>query len=215
MMAFAPPHLSQSTSAGQPMTPGRNTTPTVFPWMRTFGYDDPTLLPTTFTSQTTSGTLVIDARHGHANINELRRLSGLTWDQLARLFRINRRSLHFWASGKAMAPTNEEHLQRLLAVIHKIDQGTASINRALLLAAGDNGVIPFDLLATRKYEEAVSLIGAVNTAARAVLPSLSETAKAARMPRAPEEMIGALQDSVHQKNGTIRAAKSLRVKRDR
>ncbi len=56
-------------------------------------------------------------------------------------------------------------------------------------------------------------MGEINTNnVRVVLPSLSETAKAARMPRAPEEMVGALQDSVHQKSGTIRAAKSLRIK---
>ena len=33
-------------------------------------------------------------------VSELRRISGLTWEQLAWLFGVSRRSVHFWASGK-------------------------------------------------------------------------------------------------------------------
>ena len=82
-----------------------------------------------------------------AVIGELRRLSGLTWDQLARLFGVSRRSVHFWASGKPMAPSNEEHLRRLLAVVRKVDRGSARANRAILLGADEDGISLFDLLA--------------------------------------------------------------------
>jgi len=98
--------------------------------------------------QTTAGASVLLAEPAAAAIGELRRLSGFTWDQLARLFNVSRRSLHFWASGKPMAPSNEEHLQRLLAVFRKIDRGSASANRTALLGVREDGSLPFDLLAT-------------------------------------------------------------------
>ena len=49
--------------------------------------------------RTTAGGLISVAVPAGTAIGELRRLSGLTWDQLARLFNVSRRSLHFWASG--------------------------------------------------------------------------------------------------------------------
>src|SRR4051812_580671 len=56
---------------------------------------------------TSAGHSVLLAPSAGAAIAELRRLTGFTWDQLARLFHVSRRSLHFWASGKIMTPANE------------------------------------------------------------------------------------------------------------
>ncbi len=97
-----------------------------------------------------------------AAISEVRRLSGLTWEQLAQLFGVSRRALHFWASGKPLSAQNAEHLQRLLAVLQRVDRGSASANRAALLAP-IKGVHPFDLLARHDYEDAVQLVGASPT----------------------------------------------------
>lgn len=164
--------------------------------------------------QTTSGAVVPTARTAGAAIGELRRLSGLTWDQLARIFRVSRGSLHFWASGKPMAPSHEEHLQRVLAAVRTIDRGSASANRTALLGACENGSIPLDLLVAGDYERFVSLLGR-GEARRVVAPNLSKEARAARAPRAPEELVGALQDRVHREFGALRAAKSVRVRSDR
>jgi DNA-binding transcriptional regulator YiaG len=91
---------------------------------------------------TSAGAPVAIAGRAGSAIAELRRLSGLTWDQLARLFDVSRRSLHFWASGKAMTPSNEEHLQRVLGAVRKIDRGSAGANREALLAARGDGTVP-------------------------------------------------------------------------
>jgi DNA-binding transcriptional regulator YiaG len=131
--------------------------------------------------QTTAGASISVAAPAGAAIGELRRLSGFTWDQLARLFNVSRRSLHFWASGKPMASSNEEHLQRL----------------------------PFDLLAAGHYERVLSLLGP-GEARRVSPPKLSAEAHAARAARPPEELVGALQDRIHRDGGTARAAKSVR-----
>ena len=162
---------------------------------------------------TTSGKPVAGIQSGAA-IAELRRLSGLTWDQLARLFSVSRRALHFWASGKPMMPTNEEHLQRLLSVLRKIDRGSASANRRELLAAREDSAIALDLLQERQYDAVVSLISTTTAVTRISTPKLAPQALALRTPPPPEKLIDALQDRIHQDLGTVRIAKSVRVKRD-
>jgi DNA-binding transcriptional regulator YiaG len=162
-------------------------------------------------AQTTSGLSVPLGERPGAAIAELRRLSGLTWDQLARLFRVSRRSLHFWASGKAMMPTNEEHLQRLVAVLRKVNCGSGSTNRAMLLTPRDDGTIPFDLLEEGRYEQVVSVLGHGQSVPR-LMPRLSDETKAARAPRPPEELVGALQDQIHRETRVGRAAKSVKVR---
>jgi DNA-binding transcriptional regulator YiaG len=162
--------------------------------------------------QTTAGARVEALQPAGAAIGELRRLSGLTWDQLARVFGVSRRSLHFWASGKPMAPSNEEHLQRVLAVVKKIDRGTASANRAALLGGREDGSLPLDLLVAKDYERVRSLLGE-GDARRVQLTKLSKEARAARAPRPPEELVGALQDRIHPTSGRLRAAKAIAIPR--
>jgi DNA-binding transcriptional regulator YiaG len=159
-------------------------------------------------AQTTAGTSIIIAERAGAAIAELRRLSGFTWDQLARLFNVSRRSLHFWASGKAMTPSNEEHLQRLLGVIRRIDRGSAKANRAALLAVRADGTLPFDLLAAEQYERVLAVLGR-GESSRPQVPKLSAEALATRAPRAPEDLVGALQDRVHAASGRLLAAKAI------
>jgi hypothetical protein len=160
--------------------------------------------------QTTAGAPVpLVAASAGAVIGELRRLSGLTWDQLARLLGVSRRSVHFWASGKPMAPSNEEHLRCLLAVVRKVDRGSARVNRAILLGAGEDGISPFDLLVAGGHERVFSLLGS-GEGYRTSPPKISEDARTLRAPQRPEELVGALQDRIHRNEGTARVAKSVR-----
>jgi transcriptional regulator with XRE-family HTH domain len=131
-------------------------------------------------------------------IYELRRLSGLTWDQLARLFNVSRRSLHFWASGKPLNSDNQEHLQRLLSVLRKIDRGSAAENRIALLQPTPDGLLPIDLLAGARYDEVVAALGIAPARRKQItLIPLSAEAQAARKPVPPERLTGALHDNVH------------------
>ncbi|MCG5053852.1 MAG: helix-turn-helix domain-containing protein [Myxococcales bacterium] len=158
--------------------------------------------------RTTTGDLLPSAQPAGAAIGELRRLSGLTWDQLARMFNVSRRSLHFWASGKPMTPSNEENLHRVLAVLRKIDRGSASANRTALLGVHEDGSIPFDLLVEGDYERVFSLLG-TGGGRRVSPPKLDKAARAARAPRPPEELVGALQDRIHPTSGRLLAAKPV------
>ena len=161
--------------------------------------------------QTSAGTSVDVAFRSAAAIGELRRLSGLTWDQLARLFNVSRRSLHFWASGKPMASSNEEHLQRVLAVMRVVDHGSATINRTLLLGAGKDGSLPIDLLAAGDFEKVVSLLGS-GEAHRLSRPNVTNVTRISRSSASPDELVDALQDRIHRDEGKTRAAKSVRFR---
>jgi DNA-binding transcriptional regulator YiaG len=161
---------------------------------------------------TTAGATVATESKAGAQIGELRRLTGFTWDQLAHLFGLSRRSLHFWASGKPMASSNEEHLLRLLATVRRLDRGSALENRRLLLTASRSGEVPMDLLVAQQYERALQVVGETASHPRATPPPLSKAARDARRPRPPAELVGALQDSVHREIGPARTARSVKVR---
>ncbi len=162
--------------------------------------------------QTTAGGDTVPAEPAGSAIAELRRVSGLTWNQLARLFGVSRRSVHFWASGKPMAPSNEEHLHRVLAVLRKTDRGSSSANRTALLGVRKDGIILFDLLVARDYGGVLALLGR-GEARRVSPPKLSDEARAARAPRPPEELVGARQDRVHPTSGRLLGAKPIATTR--
>jgi DNA-binding transcriptional regulator YiaG len=167
-------------------------------------------------SHTTGGQLADSATiSSSASIAELRRRSGLTWDQLARLFGVARRSVHFWASGKPLNAANEERLGRVLAVIRYIDRGSARETRAALLSPLEDGVVPFDLLAREEYQVLADRLGAGVERIELSLTPLAPEARAARMPLPPAERIAAHKDSAHRNVGRGRAARSAKIKRER
>jgi DNA-binding transcriptional regulator YiaG len=157
--------------------------------------------------QTSSGIGTIETPSGDA-IAELRRLSGLSWDQLARVFGVTRRALHFWASGKTMTPSNEEHLQRVLAAVRAVDRGSSSANRTSLLTVHEDGLTAADLLASREYERAISVIGRGSGAPPRLAgrPSSAST-RAAREPTRPEELADALDERIHKEKGPPRPSR--------
>lgn len=147
-------------------------------------------------------------------INELHRLTGLTWEQLAEVFQVARRSLHFWASGKPLNGRNEERLRRVLAVIRTTDRGSTSQNRAMLLQDRD-GVVPLDLLVGEEFDVFVELVGAGPGRREFKLTPLSEEARAARRPPPPDQLVGALQDRVHVEKGKLLSSTPMRRRREK
>jgi DNA-binding transcriptional regulator YiaG len=147
-------------------------------------------------------------------LNQLRKLSGLTWDQLARLFNVSRRSLHSWASGKPLSRFNEEQLNRLLATVQYINRGSASLNRSLLLTPGTDSRLPFDLLVIGEYEEVKQILGYGNTPEKPKLAPLSEDARASRRPQNPADLVDALQEPIHREVGRSRPARAVRSRRN-
>lgn len=80
-------------------------------------------------------------------VRRLRADSGLTWEQLAKLFGVSRRAVHLWANGGRMNAANIEHLSRLLDLLAAEHSGlTSEQRRAALLGPQASGRSRFDEL---------------------------------------------------------------------
>jgi transcriptional regulator with XRE-family HTH domain len=142
-------------------------------------------------------------------ISELRRISGLTWEQLGELFGVSRRSVHFWASGKPMNADNERRLLQALDVVRIADRGSARTNRSALMEAHD-GTTAFELLAAEEFDRARALLGRGMGRKELALGPLSPAAAASRTPPSPDVLVEAQHDSVHRETGPTRTARARR-----
>ena len=125
---------------------------------------------------------------------EIRRRSGLTWEQLGHLFDVSRRSVHHWASGKAVTPEHERMIRQILAGIRRLDQGSRAATRARLLAVDERfGVTVLDLLKEGRFGEAGGRTDGKRSPRYRPLP-LSGEARDARRPQAPALLLEADQD---------------------
>lgn len=148
-------------------------------------------------------------------IAELRRVFGLTWEELAQLLNVSRRSVHFWASGSRITNGNRIHLERVFETLRFIDRGSASQNQAALLAAATDGTTLLDRLASADYDAVKAALGRGPqrpTSMSAGFPHSSSVDRL-RLPRPPEELVDTLEDRVHAELGCARGAKTARTER--
>ena len=124
---------------------------------------------------------------------EMRRRSGLTWEELGDLFKVSRRSLHHWASGKAPSVEHERKIRRMLAGIRRLDQGDQVATRARLLAVDESrGVSVFELLKQDSLDDGEALAAGARSPDHHAIP-LSAAARDARRPPAPSLLLEAEQ----------------------
>lgn len=71
--------------------------------------------------------------------------SGLTWEQLARVFSVSRRSVHLWANGGRMNATNAEMLMDFVDLVNHMNAANPVERRAALLALRDDGQSVLDV----------------------------------------------------------------------
>ena len=127
-------------------------------------------------------------------IMEIRRRSGLTWQELGELFDVSRRSIHHWANGKPVSAGNDRTIRRMLAAIRYLDRGSQRDTRALLLSVDQaTGVSPLDLLQAGRFDDATAPVPGDLPPEPHRLP-LSPAARDARRPPAPALILGAEQD---------------------
>ena len=132
-------------------------------------------------------------------IFELRRLTGFTWDDLAGLLSVTRRSLHLWANGGPINTPNEKRVRDLLVTMRKLDRGTARENRSLLIAP-QPGVGAFgDLLRSQRFEKALALAG--QGRGRAVSMEMFAKKKRAATKPSIADMLGSPADRIHSDKG--------------
>lgn len=92
-------------------------------------------------------------------VHELRRISGLTWAQIAEVFDVSARAPYHWASGKTVSAENHERLGQVVTALRFIDSGSAEENRNLLLGNARLGQTYLDLLCGGEYELVRELAG--------------------------------------------------------
>lgn len=130
-------------------------------------------------------------RRAAEGLATLRRVGGFTWEQVARLFNVTRRSVHFWASGEAMTAEHEEHLNRVVAALFRMNRGSAAETRRAIMTPAPDGTIPFDLLAERRYDQAVALSG---SGGQPLWPAFAPRVPEPPSEWRPEYLDGALED---------------------
>lgn len=145
-------------------------------------------------------------------ISELRCLSGLTWEQLAELFDVSRRSIHFWASGKPLTVSHEWKLHHILAVIRELDRGSARANRECLVQVREGGVTLLELLKQGKFEKVLSMGGLGRGRNSYDLAPLAAEDRMMRSPQKPEELVGAIQESLPLADKKVRRARVAKKK---
>jgi DNA-binding transcriptional regulator YiaG len=165
-------------------------------------------------AQTNSGlTLELPATAQPAAIVELHQRSGLTWEELAGLFGVSRRSVHFWASGKPMNSSNEEVLNQLLHVVRTIDRGGSAATRSALMSIHTDGATPFDLLTEGRYREVMLRLGQGSNRGAIVRSPLRAAGNPLWTPPSPDRLVGAVHDTAHESFGRARAGRSVKVKK--
>jgi len=140
-----------------------------------------------------------------AAVCELRRLSGLTWDQIASLMGVQRRSVHFWASGKELSAHHQEHLHRVLSVVRSSFKGSGDETRRALLETDLAGSNALDLLRSGDFDSARSRLGAAGGPQTPSARFMAEPRESPMgRPPSPASLVGALQDRVHREVGRSR-----------
>ena len=90
---------------------------------------------------------------------EFRRLTGLTWEQMAHVFGVTRRALFDWGSGKPIKAKNQAKLAPAVAAIRYIDRGNSEDNRNLLFSEAVHGQTYLDLLRSAEFDRVRALAG--------------------------------------------------------
>jgi len=126
-------------------------------------------------------------------LQEIKSTTGLTWQQLARVFKVSQRSLHLWMDGEAMDSIHQERLYRVLITIRRLPFSESFQNRAFLLSPQADGTIPLDLLASGDDDAFVAC--ATGAPARPITGT--SVPGDDRRPLPPSILMDAMQDNLH------------------
>lgn len=156
--------------------------------------------------QTSVGTPVGEEPSTAVSIAFVRRVSGLTWDELADLFDVSRRSVHFWASGKPLSPENEWRLRKLVETMRAIDRGSAAENRTLLSTPTPSGLLPLDLLRLGQFEKTRVLLESGRRRVSRVLP-VSAAWRELQEPKNAVALLDTVEDTPHPSEARSRSVR--------
>lgn len=161
----------------------------------------------------TSGIAPAASVTGADGIRELRRVLGLTWEELADLFGVKRRSVHFWASGMGMKPGHAERLEYLRVFAAAVDRGDPQVNHALLTTAPVGSESPLELLIAGNFNEALRAVGRIRHERGTLGRGRPSPIEARELPPPPDTLVDALHDPVGPTSGLRLRSKKIGGKR--
>lgn len=85
-----------------------------------------------------------DVRPDRDEVLWVKEHSGLTWDQLGKVFGVSRRAVHLWANGGRMNESNSRTLRDFAAEVRRLLQDAPDSTRAALLARTAEGASTVD-----------------------------------------------------------------------
>jgi transcriptional regulator with XRE-family HTH domain len=91
-------------------------------------------------------------------VQDIRKKSGLTLEEIAPLVGVSRRSLQTWRAGGAISARKEQRLRDIADTLESLDQKDAEGLRRLLFDRANHGVRPYDLLAEGQFDAAYSAV---------------------------------------------------------
>ncbi|KQY55660.1 hypothetical protein ASD11_14185 [Aeromicrobium sp. Root495] len=100
------------------------------------------LSPTQSDTEVTTTQIRSQAPAARTSQNEVlwvKEQSGLTWDQLGKVFGVSRRAVHLWANGGRVNAANERALRNFAAAVAAAKGETPDATRAALLSPGEDG----------------------------------------------------------------------------
>ena len=128
-------------------------------------------------------------------ILEIRRRTGLTWELLGEIFKVSRRTVHHWASGKNPTSQNERDIRSALDAIRHLDDGSQRATHDRLMTRIGGRFSPFELLTARCYADLFGQPAGKGSFRPSGNPNvLSIDEKMRRRPLSPALRLDAIQD---------------------
>jgi DNA-binding transcriptional regulator YiaG len=73
------------------------------------------------------------------SVRSLYRRSGLSWDELAHIFGVSRRTLYNWSTGGKVSASYAQAISSVIRAVHQVDVGNPQLTRSKLLAPAEDG----------------------------------------------------------------------------
>ena len=94
-------------------------------------------------------------------IDQIQKKTGLTLELVAPLLGVSRRTLQSWKAGETISLRNEERLRELAEAIMRLPRGSSTETKNLLLERIPGVVRIYDLLAERRFNDAIARANSV------------------------------------------------------
>jgi hypothetical protein len=91
-------------------------------------------------------------------LNEIRKISGLTLEEIAPLIGVTRRSIHHWRADRPISARKEQRLRVIRDTLDALTGKNADQIRAMLLDRSPGSMRPYDLIAEGRFDVAFKLL---------------------------------------------------------